>query len=136
VVSEPGGTGSRSRVTGVRVGGKTGTSQVVRLERTLGMAEATIPKRYRDHAWFAAVAPIEAPEIAVAVLVEHGLHGSTAAAPVAQRVLQRYFEKTGRVAPPPAPPAPAAPPAPEEPGLPEAPAPPLQAAAGGARAVH
>ncbi|HEX2484941.1 MAG TPA: penicillin-binding protein 2 [Myxococcota bacterium] len=132
VVSEPGGTGSRSRVAGVRVGGKTGTSQVVRLERTLGMAEADIPKRFRDHAWFAAVAPVEAPEISVAVLVEHGLHGSTAAAPVAQRVLQRYFEKTGRIAPPP----------PAEPAAPATPAEPapatlenLQAAAGGARAV-
>jgi len=134
VVSEPGGTGGRARVAGVRVGGKTGTSQVVRLERTLGMDEAAIPKRYRDHGWFAAIAPIEAPEIAVAVLVEHGLHGSTAAAPVAQRVLQRYFEKTGRtapLAPPPAPPV-APEPAPGEP----APAPQVQAAAGGIRAVH
>jgi penicillin-binding protein 2 len=123
VVSEPGGTGGRSRVAGVRVGGKTGTSQVVSLERTKGLAEAQIPVRYRDHGWFAAFAPVEAPEIAVAVFVEHGLHGSTAAAPVAQRVLQEYFEKTGRVAPPP-PPAP--PPAPE---------PSLQAAAGAPRAV-
>jgi penicillin-binding protein 2 len=136
VVSEPGGTGSRSRVPGVRVGGKTGTSQVVRLDRTLGMAEADIPKRYRDHGWFAAVAPIEAPEISVAVLVEHGLHGSTAAAPVAQRVLQRYFEKTGRVTPPPAPPAPEAPAAePAPPGPPAPPAPQVQAAAGDLRAL-
>jgi penicillin-binding protein 2 len=103
VVSEPGGTGGRSRVAGVRVGGKTGTSQVVSLERTKGLAEAQIPVRYRDHGWFAAFAPVEAPEIAVAVFVEHGLHGSTAAAPVAQRLLQKYFEKTGRVAPPPPP---------------------------------
>ena len=141
VVSEPGGTGGRARVPGVRVGGKTGTSQVVGLQRTLGMAEGAIPKRYRDHAWFAAVAPIEAPEIAVAVLVEHGLHGSTFAAPVAQRVLQRYFEKTGRVAPPPDahPPAPAveppAPPAPETPPAAPPPTPQVHATAGGPRAV-
>lgn len=137
VVSEPGGTGSRARVAGVRVGGKTGTSQVVRLERTLGMAEGAIPKRYRDHGWFAAVAPIEAPEIAVAVLVEHGLHGSTTAAPVAQRVLQRYFEKTGRTAPAPGGPAPApAGPAAPTPEAPPAPPPAqVQAAAGGVRAV-
>jgi penicillin-binding protein 2 len=91
---------------------------VVSLDRTKGLAEGQIPVRYRDHAWFAAFAPVEAPEIAVAVFVEHGLHGSTAAAPVAQRVLQKYFEKTGRFVPPP----PAAPPS-------------VQAAAGVHRAV-
>ena len=141
VVSEAGGTGGRARVAGVRVGGKTGTSQVVRLERTLGMAEGAIPKRFRDHGWFAAVAPIEAPEIAVAVLVEHGLHGSTFAAPIAQRRLQRYFEKSGRVAPPAPPAAPAvpagapaaAPPAEAAPGA--SPSPGLHAAAGGTVAV-
>jgi penicillin-binding protein 2 len=139
VVSEPGGTGSRSRVPGVRVGGKTGTSQVVSLKRTEGMAEADIPVRYRDHAWFASFAPVEAPEIAVAVFIEHGLHGSTAAAPVSQRILQRYFEKTGRIAPPP-PPEPVGPPADAAPAAPAAPEPesepemPLRADAGVARA--
>jgi penicillin-binding protein 2 len=134
VVSEPGGTGARARVPGVRVGGKTGTSQVVSLERTHGLAEADIPIRYRDHAWFVAFAPVEAPEIVVAVFVEHGLHGASAAAPVAQKVLQRYFEKTGRVQPPPGaePPPPALRPA--EPSPPEPP--PLRTAAGDARAVH
>ena len=95
--------------------------------------------RYRDHAWFVAFAPVEAPEIAVAVFVEHGLHGSTSRRPIAQRVLQRYFEKTGRIAPPAPPPAPppAAPPGravardAAAPGT----APPLHAPAGGARAV-
>lgn len=143
VVSEPGGTGGRSRVPGVRVGGKTGTSQVVSLKRTEGMAEADIPVRYRDHAWFASFAPVEAPEIAVAVFIEHGLHGSSAAAPVSQRILQRYFEKTGRIAPPPPPepPAEAAPPAPAGPAAPvdvppaEPEPAPLRADAGVAHAV-
>ena len=57
------------------------------------MEEDEIPIRYRDHAWFVGVAPIEAPEIVVAALAEHGGHGSSAAAPVVQRVLERYFEK-------------------------------------------
>jgi penicillin-binding protein 2 len=127
-------------VPGVRVGGKTGTSQVVSLKRTEGMAEADIPVRYRDHAWFASFAPVEAPEIAVAVFIEHGLHGSSAAAPVSQRILQRYFEKTGRIAPPPPPepPAEAAPPAPAVPAdvPPAEPEPaPLRADAGVAHAV-
>jgi penicillin-binding protein 2 len=38
-------------------------------------------------------APVEAPEIVVAALVEHGGHGGSAAAPIVQRVLDRYFEK-------------------------------------------
>ena len=99
VVEEPGGTGGRARVPGVRVAGKTGTAQVVRLEHTEGMKEHEIPIKYRDHAWFGAFAPADAPEIAVGVLVEHGLHGSSGAGPVAQRILARYFEKRGLVSP-------------------------------------
>jgi len=97
-VEEPGGTGRRAQVPGIRVAGKTGTAQVVRLEHTEGMEEAEIPIRYRDHGWFAAFAPADAPEIAVGVFVEHGLHGATAAAPVAQRILARYFEKKAEIA--------------------------------------
>lgn len=93
VVMEQGGTGGRARVPGVDVAGKTGTAQVVRLEHVEGMEEDEIPIRYRDHGWFGAFAPADAPEIAVAVFVEHGMHGSSAAAPIAQRVLARYFEK-------------------------------------------
>ena len=93
VVNEPGGTGSRARVEGLRVAGKTGTSQVVRLDLTEGLAEGAIPIRHRDHAWFVAYAPAEAPEIAVAVFVEHGQHGSSAAAPVAQRILAVWNAK-------------------------------------------
>jgi penicillin-binding protein 2 len=99
VVEEPGGTGARARVPGVRVAGKTGTAQVVRLEHTEGMAEHAIPVKYRDHAWFGAFAPADAPEIAVGVFVEHGLHGSSGAGPVAQRILARYFEKRGMTPP-------------------------------------
>lgn len=93
VVSERGGTGGRARVRGVRVAGKTGTAQVVRLEHTENLEEDEVPVRYRDHAWFVAFAPADAPEIVVAVLVEHGGHGGSAAAPIARRVLERYFEK-------------------------------------------
>ncbi|HEU4430434.1 MAG TPA: penicillin-binding protein 2 [Myxococcota bacterium] len=96
VVEVPGGTGARARVPGVRVAGKTGTVQVVSLDRVRGMKELEIPIRLRDHAWFVAFAPADAPEIAVAVFVEHGLHGSSAAAPIAQRILAKYFQKSGR----------------------------------------
>ena len=93
VVEEPHGTGGRARVRGVRVAGKTGTAQVVRLEHTEDLEEDEIPIHFRDHAWFASFAPAEAPEIVVAVLVEHGGHGGSAAAPIAQKVLARFFEK-------------------------------------------
>ncbi|MCK5340181.1 MAG: hypothetical protein KAJ60_03855, partial [Desulfobulbaceae bacterium] len=50
------------------------------------------PYKYRDHAWFTCFAPAEKPEIAVTVLIEHGGHGGSAAAPVAKEVLMRYFD--------------------------------------------
>jgi penicillin-binding protein 2 len=100
VVEEPGGTGGRARVPGVRVAGKTGTAQVVRLQHVEGLKEHEIPLRYRDHGWFAALAPAESPEIAVAVFVEHGLHGSSAAGPVAQRILAAWQAKRAPAAVP------------------------------------
>ena len=99
VVNEPGGTGGRARLPGITVAGKTGTAQVIQLEHYEGVDESRIPMRYRDHAWFVCFAPAEAPEIVVAVLNEHAGHGGSAAAPIAQRVLAKYFEKQGRLAP-------------------------------------
>lgn len=97
VVNEPGGTGGRSRLEGIAVGGKTGTAQVVRLPEYREKNVFAVPYKYRDHAWFIAFAPAENPEIAVAVLVEHGGHGGSVAAPVAHAVMQEYFaQKTGR----------------------------------------
>jgi penicillin-binding protein 2 len=46
----------------------------------------------RDHAWFVSYAPVENPQIAVAVLVEHGGHGGEAAAPMAKKVFEKYIE--------------------------------------------
>jgi len=100
VVDEPGGTGSKARIPGVAVAGKTGTAQVVRLEHFDGVKESKIPTKYRDHAWFVSFAPAENAEIVVAVLAEHGGHGGSAAAPLAQKVLARYFQKKGVVPPP------------------------------------
>ena len=78
---------------GIQVGGKTGTTQVVSLKVVEGMEKEDIPIRYRDHALFVAFAPAEAPEIVVSVLIEHGSSGGGVAAPAAQKVLARYFEK-------------------------------------------
>jgi len=93
VVMDREGTGQRGRVPGVTVAGKTGTSQVVRLEQVEHLEDDEIPLRFRDHAWFAAFAPVEAPEIVVVALIEHGGGGGANAAPVVQKVLARYFEK-------------------------------------------
>jgi penicillin-binding protein 2 len=72
----------------ILVGGKTGTAEI-------GVPDEN--GRYdRQHAWFTCYAPFEAPEIAVAVLVEDGGEGSAYAVPVADRVVRAWFEINGR----------------------------------------
>jgi penicillin-binding protein 2 len=85
VVDEAGGTARRQRLDQLAFAGKTGTAQVVRLG-------ASNEKRFRDHAWFVAFAPYENPEVAIAVLVENGEHGSSTAAPVARHMFEHYFK--------------------------------------------
>lgn len=91
VVNEQRGTGAMARLYEVRVAGKTGTSQVVKLRDSKG----NVPYQYRDHALFVAFAPYDKPEVAVAVVVEHGEHGGSAAAPIAGSILRAYFEGKG-----------------------------------------
>ncbi len=91
-MNEQRGTGWAARLDQVRVAGKTGTAQVIRRRADDEEPdEEGIPYRFRDHALFVAYAPAEDPRIAVAVIVEHGEHGSTTAAPVARSILQAYF---------------------------------------------
>jgi len=85
VVTE--GTARRAQSSMVRIAGKTGTAQVVSLRHK---SEEDTPKRFRDHAWFVAYAPIEHPTIAVAVLLEHMGHGGSAAAPLAKQLIEAY----------------------------------------------
>ncbi|GAB4277267.1 MAG: penicillin-binding protein 2 [Deferrisomatales bacterium] len=92
VVSGPHGTGKRARIDGYPVAGKTGTAQVVKLPTERSLPEEQIPWEHRDHALFLCYAPADEPEIAVAVVVEHGGHGGAAAAPVARRVIEAYRE--------------------------------------------
>jgi penicillin-binding protein 2 len=90
VVHEDGGTASFLRTAGLNIAGKTGTAQVRRLvDRTKDVEK--IAYRFRDHAWFAGYAPYDDPRIAVAVLVEHGGFGASAAAPIAREMFSAYL---------------------------------------------
>jgi penicillin-binding protein 2 len=92
-VNEPRGTGARARLDKIRVAGKTGTAQVIALPEERELAkERDIPYKFRDHAWFMAVAPAENPAIALAVLIEHSGTGGSVAAPIAKKILECYFE--------------------------------------------
>ena len=94
VVSEPGGTGYSKRppeLRHIKMGGKTGTAQVVAVGSKRIKAE-DMEFMQRDHAWFVVYAPSVNPEILVAVLNKHAGHGATAAAPIAMKVIKAYFE--------------------------------------------
>jgi penicillin-binding protein 2 len=83
------GTATKAKSALVTIGGKTGTAQTAALRTG---PEKDIPKKFRDHAWFVAFAPVEAPRIAVAVLAEHMGHGGSAAAPLAKDVIETYVK--------------------------------------------
>jgi penicillin-binding protein 2 len=93
VVQGKRGTARGVRIKGLTIGGKTGTAQVVRISQYKGLKEKDIPYKFRDHAWFTCYAPADNPQIAVTVLVEHGLHGGSVAGPIARVILKKYFEK-------------------------------------------
>jgi penicillin-binding protein 2 len=91
VVNGRHGTARPVAIKGLHISGKTGTAQVVKLAQYRHLREEAIPYEYRDHGWFTCYAPAENPEIAVTVLVEHGLHGGSAAGPIARAVMNQYF---------------------------------------------
>lgn len=75
-VNESGGTGRSGSIPGAEVAGKTATAQNPTGE---------------DHGWFIAFAPFEKPQLAIAVLVEHGKFGASSAAPLARKIISRYL---------------------------------------------
>jgi penicillin-binding protein 2 len=92
-VNTPSGTGWNTRISGIKVAGKTGTVQVVAMSpESREDSHESKPFRFRDHAWFVAFAPAEQPRIALAILVEHGGHGATAAGPIAKEMIRTYLE--------------------------------------------
>ncbi|MGB5313241.1 MAG: penicillin-binding transpeptidase domain-containing protein, partial [Polyangiales bacterium] len=91
VVQDEDGTAYRARnKDGLPVAGKTGTAQVVSRK---GRSEESSSAWYldRSHGWFAGFAPADDPQVAFAVLVEHGGSGGASAAPIAMSVMQQYF---------------------------------------------
>ena len=93
VLNSDRGTARGSRLADIEISGKTGTSQVVSRKKNETRSEDEQPAHLRPHAWFVAYAPSDAPQIAIAVLVEHGEHGSGAAAPIAREMIKTYLRK-------------------------------------------
>ena len=74
------------------IAGKTGTAQVISINASDEYDRSKISERQWDHALFVAFAPAENPKIAVALIVENGEHGSSAAAPIARTVIDTYIK--------------------------------------------
>jgi penicillin-binding protein 2 len=91
-VTQPGGTAVYAALGApYKIAGKTGTAQVIGMKQGEKYDADKIDERHRDHAWFMAYAPAEAPKIALAVLVENGGHGGSTAAPIARKVMDYYL---------------------------------------------
>lgn len=71
--------------------GKSGTAQVFTVAQDEEYDEENVEERLRDHALFIAFAPVENPQIAVAVVVENGASGSRVGAPIARAVMDRHL---------------------------------------------
>lgn len=91
-VTAPGGTAaSVGAGAEYKIAAKTGTAQVIGIKQNEKYNERSINERHRDHALFIAYAPAEAPRIALAVIVENGGHGGSAAGPIARKVMDYYL---------------------------------------------
>jgi penicillin-binding protein 2 len=96
--NEIGGTsyGSRHQKKQFMFAGKTGSSQIKRFtseQREAEVKQKNITYLDRDHAWFVAYAPVSDPKYAISVLVEHGGSGSSAAAPLAKKIIKKVLER-------------------------------------------
>lgn len=92
VVESDQGTAHAIRDKTIAIAGKTGTAQVVQLAEGVNRKLAgKVAKERRDHAWFVGYAPAGNPQIVVTVLIEHGEHGSSAAAPLVRKVITAYL---------------------------------------------
>ena len=96
------GTGRGIYTPRYRIAGKTGTAQVKSIAQGKRYDKSAIDKRHWDHAWFNGFAPVEDPQIALAVLVENGGGGSTTAAPIGRALFDYWMvqRKTDPILPP------------------------------------
>jgi len=102
-VTLPGGTAvSVSAGSPYAIAAKTGTAQVIGVKQNEKYNEKNVDERHRDHALFIAFAPLDDPKIALAVIVENGGHGGSAAGPIARKVMDYYL--LGKEPEPPPPP--------------------------------
>ncbi|WP_434779358.1 penicillin-binding protein 2 [Neisseria sp. Ec49-e6-T10] len=91
-VMKPGGTAARLGAgMSYNAGGKTGTAQVVQIKQGSVYNAGALRETHRDHSWFIAFAPENNPQIALAVIVENGGWGASAAGPIARQVLDFYL---------------------------------------------
>jgi penicillin-binding protein 2 len=93
VVNGSEGTARGIRVDDIDISGKTGTAQVYSRKTNEVESEEDIAAHLKSHAWFVAYAPSKDPLIAIAVIVEHGEHGSSTAGPIAKELIQMYLAK-------------------------------------------
>ena len=91
VVEGQRGTAKKIHSERYRIAGKTGTAQVFTIAQDEEYDEETIAEKLRDHALFVAYAPVEDPQIAVAVVVENGGSGGAVAAPIARAIMDGYL---------------------------------------------
>jgi penicillin-binding protein 2 len=83
--------GRLSKAIGYQIAGKTGTAQVFTIKQEEKYNEDAIDFKMRDHALFIAFAPVHDPQIAVAIIAEHGGHGGSVAAPIAGEIIDAYL---------------------------------------------
>jgi penicillin-binding protein 2 len=87
------GTSARSFLNApYKTGGKTGTAQVVQIKANEKYDASKVDERHRDHALYTAFAPLENPQIAIALIVENAGFGAGAAAPIARRVFDYVLQ--------------------------------------------
>jgi penicillin-binding protein 2 len=90
VVQGKRGTARGIRLKEVEIAGKTGTAQVFSIKKGEKTDLKNLEYSLRDHAWFVCYAPAKNPVIAISVMIEHGEHGSSTAAPIAGALIKQY----------------------------------------------
>ena len=92
-VTAPGGTAAFLANNHYKIAAKTGTAQVFGLKGG-EYIEEDLPDHLKDHALLIAYAPANKPQLAIAIVVEHGGSGGSTAGPIAKKVFDYYLQKS------------------------------------------